>query len=810
MMKKYFLYVIPLVIGLAVGAFLFGGGNKASDGGHPEHQHGGSDEATKWTCSMHPQIQQPKPGKCPICGMDLIPLKKGSKKALRPRELVMSPGAKELARITTVEVERRLVDAKIEMVGKVDYDETRTKTIAAWFPARIDKLYVDYTGIDVRKGDHLAYVYSPELLTAQRELISAIKFKSEDVGTIKDKLRLWGLSEEKIRSIEVKGETDDHMDIDAPFGGIVIHKAVNEGDYVETGGALFKIADLSRVWVQLDAYESDLPWLRYRQKVEFSVEAVPGRIFEGVVTFISPILDPKTRTVKIRVNADNQELLLKPDMFVHATAFATLAGGGKVISEDLAGKWIGPMHPEILRDKPGKCPVCGMALVKADELGYEVMKKAEKPPLVVPTSAVMKTGKRSVVYVEIPDANEPTYEGREILVGPRAGGYYIVEEGLMEGERVVTEGAFKIDSALQILAKPSMMSPDGGGGGGGHDHGGKKRSGAGKKDGMKMTVYEVPNAFKEQLAGVFEDFFKLQSALADDNAKAAKRAGAAMLKSLQGVDMKLVEGDAHMAWMNDLTAIKDGAGKIAAESSLANQRKSFASLSKAMANAAMAYAISFGEPAVVVNCPMAFDSKGADWLQLGEAVRNPYFGKSMLGCGDVTMKMEPAKSGGEHEAHGEMKVFQVDEAFKKQLAGVYEEYFAIQESLAADDFASVRESSEKLQAALGKVDMGLLKGDAHLTWMSQMGEIRKTTDAIRKSDKIDTARAAFLPLSQTLIHAAENFGITFDRPVVHVHCPMAFDNRGGHWLQEGKEVRNPYYGKSMFTCGDVMKEFSKK
>ncbi len=809
-MKKTIPYVVMLAIGLAVGAFLFGGGDKGGGSADAEHQHGEADEATMWTCSMHPQIQQPKPGKCPICGMDLIPLTQGGKKSLRPRELVMSPEAKELARITTVEVERRLVDARIGMVGKVDYDESRTKTIAAWFPARIDKLYVDYTGIDVRKGDHLAYVYSPELLTAQRELISAIKFKSEDIATIKDKLRLWGLSEEKIRSIEVKGETDDHMDIDAPFGGIVIHKAVNEGDYVETGGALFKIADLSRVWVQLEAYESDLPWLRYRQKVEFSVEAVPGRIFEGVVTFISPILDPKTRTVKVRVNADNKELLLKPDMFVRATAFATLAGGGKVISEDLAGKWIGPMHPEILRDEPGKCPVCGMALVKADELGYEVMKKAEKAPLVVPTSAVLKTGKRSVVYVEIPDAEEPTYEGREILVGPRAGGFYIVEEGLMEGERVVTEGAFKIDSALQILAKPSMMSPDGGGGGGGHDHGGKEKPGAGGEAGMGVTVHEVPDDFKGQLSGVFAEFFKLQSALADDSADAAKSAAAAMVESLQGVDMKLVEGDAHLAWMNDLTAIKDGAEQIAGESKLAKQRNSFANLSKTMANAAMTYAIRFEEPAVLVHCPMAFDNKGADWLQLGEAVRNPYFGESMLNCGDVTMKMEPSKKGGEHEAHGEMKVFPVDEAFKGQLAGVYADYFAIQESFAADDFASARKNTEKLEAALGKVDMGLLEGDAHLTWMSQMEEIQKTTATIRNTDEIDTARTAFLPLSQTLIHTAENFGIAFDRPVVQVHCPMAFDGSGGHWLQEGKDVRNPYYGKSMLNCGDVMKEFSKK
>jgi len=805
-MKKYILYVIVLVVGLILGAFIFGGGRDKGGSVGAGHEHGGG---TKWTCSMHPQIQQPKPGKCPICGMDLIALKKGSKNALRPRELVMSPEAKELARITTVPVKRQLVDAKIDLVGKIDYDETRTKTIAAWFPARIDKLYVDYTGVDVRKGDHLAYVYSPELLTAQRELISAIKFKSPDVGTVKDKLRLWGLSEEKIRSIEVKGETDDHMDIDAPFGGIVIHKGVSEGDYVKTGNPLFKIADLSKVWVQLDAYESDLPWLRYGQKVEFKVEAVPGRVFEGLVTFISPILDPKTRTVKVRVNADNADFVLKPEMFVRATAFATLAGGGKVISEDLSGKWIGPMHPEVMRDKPGKCPICGMKLAKAEDLGYSVTKQSAKLPLVVPTSAVLKTGKRSVVYVEIPDKKEPTYEGREILVGPRAGDFYIVEEGLMEGERVVTEGAFKIDSALQILAKPSMMSPDGGGGGGGHDHGGKKKS-SGEKGGMKMTVYDVSDTFKKQLLTVFDHFFEMQSALADDNAKGAEIAGNQMGKALEGVDMKLLENDAHMAWMNDLTSIKDGAAKMAAETNLDAQRKLFVALSKVMANAGMAYAVSFAKPAVVVNCPMAFDGKGADWLQLGDKVRNPYFGKAMIGCGDVKMKMEAPKKDAGHENHGGMKVFKVDEAFKKQLVNVYTDYFAIQKSLADDDFTSVRESSKKLEAALEKVDMKLLKGDAHMAWMSQMGEIQKTTDAIRKSEKISTARAAFLPLSETLIHTGDNFGIKFDEPVVHVHCSMAFDGKGGHWLQQGKEVRNPYYGKVMSSCGDVMKELGKK
>lgn len=640
-MKKYILYVITLIIGLVVGAFIFGGGKEVGDSGAMSHQHAKSTDSTKWSCPMHSQIQKYKPGKCPICNMDLVALKKASKKVLGPRELVMSQAAKDLARITTVEVKRQLVDARIELVGKIDYDETRTKTIAAWFPARIDQLYVDYTGVDVRKGDHLAYVYSPELLTAQRELISAIKFKSTDIDTIKDKLRLWGLSEEKIRSIEAKGKIDDHMDIDAPFGGIVIHKGVAEGDYVKTGEPLFKIADLSKVWVQLDAYESDLPWLRYGQKVEFKAEAVPGKVFEGLVTFISPILDPKTRTVKVRVNADNADFVLKPEMFVRATAFATLAGGGKVISQDLAGKWIGPMHPEVLRDKPGKCPICGMKLAKAEDLGYSVAKQTAKPPLVVPTSAVLKTGKRSVVYVEVPEAEEPTYEGREILVGPRAGGFYIVEEGLMEGERVVTEGSFKIDSALQILAKPSMMNPEGGGSGGGHDHGGMKKTGLEKMDHseMKMTTYEVSDEFKKQVVPLFDEFFKVQSALANDDLKGATGATEAMLRALGGIDMKLLKGDAHMAWMGDVSSIKDDIGKIASGKDIGALRKTFENLSKTMSKVAMSFEIKFDMPAVIVHCSMAFDGKGANWLQSGEDVRNPYFGKAMGACGEVKIAL---------------------------------------------------------------------------------------------------------------------------------------------------------------------------
>lgn len=241
--------------------------------------------------------------------------------------------------------------------------------------------------------------------------------------------------------------------------------------YVETGSRIFTIADLSSVWVQLDAYESDLQWLRYGQAVDFSTEAFPGEVFHGRIAFIDPVLNPTTRTVKVRVNVDNTDERLKPEMFVRANVSARLATKGKVIDEELAGKWVSPMHPEIVRDEPGTCPVCGMDLVRSESLGFALeTSKDIEAPIVIPATAALLTGKRAVVYIEDPDADRPTYIGREVVLGARAGPDYIVESGISEGELVVVSGNFKIDSALQIQAKSSMMNPDGGGSAGGHNH----------------------------------------------------------------------------------------------------------------------------------------------------------------------------------------------------------------------------------------------------------------------------------------------------------------------------------------------------
>ena len=433
-----------------------------------------------WTCAMHPQINQPNPGACPICKMDLVPVYEEAGENIGPRQFRTTESAKALMEIQVSPVERKFATAQIRMAGKVDYDETRLRQVSSRVAGRLDRLYVDYTGTPVRKGDHLVYMYSPEVLTAQEELIQALKalenLKNSDIAQAtveasRGKLRLWGLLPEQIQEIEQRGKTSDHITIYAPINGIVVHKDAVEGMYVQTGTRIYTIADFSQVWVMLDAYESDLMWLRYGQEVELSSQASPGEIFRGRISFIDPVLNEKTRTIKLRVNMPNPDGKLKPGMFIKAVVHSQLAKGGKVMAPDLAGKWISPMHPEIVKDAPGKCDVCGMDLVRAEELGYVSAEAGEtEKPLVIPVSAALRTGKRAVCYVQLPGTEKPTFEGREVVLGPRAGDYYIVHSGLAEGELVVTHANFKIDSALQIQAKPSMMSPRGSPAGGSHEH----------------------------------------------------------------------------------------------------------------------------------------------------------------------------------------------------------------------------------------------------------------------------------------------------------------------------------------------------
>jgi len=447
----------------------------------------------------------------------------------------------------------------------------------------------------------------------------------------RERLKQWGLTPDQVKEIETQRKPTDHLTIYSPMGGIVIQKNAVEGMYVNTGTPIYTIADLSRVWVKLDAYESDLSWIRFGQRVDFETEAYPGETFAGRIAFIDPVLNEQTRTVKVRVNVPNPDYKLKPGMFVRAMVHSKLSMSGKVIDPELAGKWISPMHPEIVKDKPGTCDICGMPLVKAEDLGFITVSAGDKEaPLVIPASAPLITGTRAVVYTAV-QGKEGIFEGKEVVLGPRAGDYYLVKEGLQVGEQVVVNGAFKIDSDLQIQAKPSMMSPEGGAPAPGHEHGDTAHAAAKKE--TKPGTSLIPEDFKTSIDAVAGAYFDIQHALSSDSLEDAKRGSKKLLNKLAAVDMKLLTGETHMEWMKQEKKIKEAAGELVQAGDIEAARVRFELLTEPIT----AVIKTFGSVKAAVyrfHCPMAFDNKGAYWLQNHEDTRNPYFGSSMLLCKD--------------------------------------------------------------------------------------------------------------------------------------------------------------------------------
>ncbi|MBC8328417.1 MAG: efflux RND transporter periplasmic adaptor subunit [Planctomycetes bacterium] len=762
---------------------------------------------TVWTCSMHPQVQLPEAGQCPICFMDLIPLVPDADGDAGPRALRMSEGAMALAEIQTARVIRREVAHELQLIGKVAFDETRVATITSWVPGRIERLYVDYTGVTVRPGDHLVDLYSPELYATQQELRQAIgtaaRLSESKVGSLgstseatviaaRAKLRLLGLAEDQIAEIEASGELLEHLTIRAPIGGVVIHKRALEGMYLEVGSPIFTIADLSKVWVQLDAYESDLAWLRYGQEVQLEVEAFPGESFRGRIAFIDPVLEDATRTVKVRVNVENQDLRLKPEMFVHATVQAVLTPHGKAVDPDLAGKWMCPMHPEVVADGPGPCSECGMDLVPVTELGF-VARAVEQPPLVVPASAALLTGKRAIVYVRVPDAEKPTFDGRVVVLGPRAGDWYVVREGLEEGERVVVQGAFKLDSELQLKARPSMMNP------------GAEERAADAAD--RPERYETPAAFRAQLGELAREALEISDALAADDLEAAKVAAARTLGALDGVEMALLTGAPHLAWMKDMGELRAGARALGQQPDLGAARIPFRRLSDALIHALRSFGFSGPVDGVqVTHCPMAFENAGADWLQRPGEIANPYFGAAMPRCGDAVETLESAPAGPIPAAREELPA-----AFRTGLGGLAKRYLEVQAALAGDDIGHAGETAGDLAEALRDFQAGSLSPAAAASWVRHHQLLLESSKALFRAELAAPARQAFHGLSQALIGALEEFGYQgVDGGLQVFHCPMAFDGAGADWIQPAGVTANPYLGAAMPRCGDAVRDLPRE
>ena len=605
--KNYLIAAGILIVGILIGNIFSGGGSEGShkDG---EHEYVQDPKTQVWTCSMHPQIKMEKPGNCPICGMELIPLEEGSNgssESIASNEIVMTEEAIQLANIQTTVVKESDAAKEIRLLGRVKPDERLLFSQVSHIPGRIERLYVNFTGEKVYAGQKIVRIYSPELISAQKELFETIK--SKDVypqlyKASRNKLKLWKLSDAQIDAIEKSGKVQEQIDILSDHSGYVMQRNVELGNYIMEGQTLFEIANLSKVWIMFEAYESDIPWIDINDKVTFTIQALPGKTFTGKVTYVDPFVSNSTRVAKVRVEVRNPGNKLLPEMYANGLIAAEMSD--------------------------------------------------VKDAIIVPKSAVLWTGKRAVVYVKVPHERTISFVFREIQLGADMGDYYIVESGLEAGEVVATNGVFRIDASAQLVGQKSMMNPEGGVVMTGHNHGGMDMGdGDDKKGAMtddnamdhsKMETetdhtamekrLKVSETFKGQLEQVFDTYINLKDALAEDDEDMAKKQANGLLTSLKKVDMKLLtDHEAHNHWMTISKEVKSSSKSISETSDIEKQRGHFKHLSAHLSKGVRLFGVN--QKVYEQFCPMADNNKGAYWLSLDETIKNPYMGGKMLTCG---------------------------------------------------------------------------------------------------------------------------------------------------------------------------------
>ena len=412
---------IPLI--LIILASLAGGGWYAWQ--HKGHDHAPENKAPLgkqlYTCPMHPFILKDKPGTCPICAMELVkkidaaPVDGGTRTPEQKKQADMlghvslSPTQRVMANVATLEAKQGILNKEINAVGIVQYDQSRQAKVTAWTAGRIDRLHVNTVGAYVSKSRPVAEVYSPDLLATQQEYLLAIRSREQLknspipsisqngeglVASARQRLMLFGVKESQIAELEKAGKPNIRLPIYTPLSGVVIEKMVQQGQYVNAGEVLFNIADLSKVWVEIDVFENEVPFIRVGQQVEIRSAGDHSVASRGRINFIYPFHDPKTHTVKARVEMPNPGFMLKPDMFVNA-----------------------------------------------------IIRVPQVKGIIIPMTAVIDTGKRQVVWVE---TSPGMFEPRDVQVGERVDDKLQILSGIKPGERVAVSGGYLIDSESQL------------------------------------------------------------------------------------------------------------------------------------------------------------------------------------------------------------------------------------------------------------------------------------------------------------------------------------------------------------------------
>ncbi|WP_235297618.1 efflux RND transporter periplasmic adaptor subunit [Portibacter marinus] len=589
-MKNYRIYIVGaifLITGLAIGWLI----KPTPQHNQEEHTHTGSEMSASnqvYTCSMHPQIRQNEPGICPICEMDLVPLD-NSMANDNPTILRMSEEAAKLAQIQTFTVGgdqqnlNQQGQMEISVDGTVELDERTIKSQTSHLPGRIEEMSVTFEGQYVSSGSQIATLYSTELLAASQELLTAAKYNNRVQGlenAAKQKLKNWKITDAQIQMILTNGVPMETIPIFADHSGYVLEKRVSQGDHVREGETLYTIGNTGRLWLIFNVFESDLANVKKGARVSFTTPSVPNKTFEARISYIEPLLNSNTRTAVVRAEINNTGNQLKPGMLLDGVI------------------------------KP--------STTTADQ--------SATSSLTIPSSAVLWTGDRSVVYVQVPDTEVPSYEFREVTVTNRGGGYLSVSDGLAIGEQVVTEGAFAVDAAAQLNNNFSMMNRI------------VKIKKNMAQDVVPSYIEMTPAAFQEQLDLLINSYLQLKNALVETDGSAARKAAVQFVSDLEKVDMTLLSGEAHMYWMQQLKALDSHGSMISESEEVEEQRNQFDFLSQALINSVKAFG-THEDTYYVQHCPMAKGNEGADWISSEKAIRNPYFGDKMMKCGTVKLEL---------------------------------------------------------------------------------------------------------------------------------------------------------------------------
>ncbi|MFN3159195.1 MAG: efflux RND transporter periplasmic adaptor subunit [Rubinisphaera brasiliensis] len=609
-----------------------------------------------FTCPMHPQIRQTGAGRCPICGMELVP---AAAAGADVDELAVNiePAQRRLANIQTAEVVREPVSSTIRTVGAIEIDESRQATIASYIDGRVERLFADYTGVVVDQGDHLAVVYSPQLYSAQVEYLEAKKTLGQTnsaalravqeaqrklVTNSRQRLVELGMTEEQLTELDDSGEARSRLTLYAPIGGTVIEKLAEEGKYISAGEPIYRIANLSTVWLMLELYPEDASRIRFGQQVQAELASLPGKTLTGRVAFVDPRVDQSNRTVGVRVEFDNANGELRPGDYAQATIEIPIGPQGEVYDAELANKWISPMHPQIIREEPGDCPICGMKLVPTSRYGYSDEPVARKESLVIPRSALLMAGEQSVVYVE----TEPgRFELRNVELGPILTDRAVVLDGLKAGESVATSGNFLIDSQMQLAGKPSLIDP----------------TRAVPKfrntplDFDKISIVDVDGETGEQLEAMYKAYFAIQQALAADQLPAETPVQTLGTLAEQLATAEQIPDPAR----DQLAAISANVPHLH-HLSLEEARRKFKPISHAVVTlSTQVRGTDAEEPFNHFFCPMVPQGAG-DWLQAESQLSNPYWGSEMLRCGELVQTIVP-DSQDDSEPEGEKKAHKHEE-----------------------------------------------------------------------------------------------------------------------------------------------------